>query len=133
MIRLNALSKELASLLSTTTVSELTFAEFANRLAPSHQLSCFHIPSSLLQPKTLTARHLEIALITIGGHRSVCVVAQSIDNSLKTYNSHYSDTAQSHSEYATELTRRNSGTYTALHLHTINQFTQYYITPHNTQ
>jgi len=48
-------------------------------------------------------------------------VAQSIDNSLTTYNFHYSDTAQSHSEYTTKLTTRNSGTITALHMCTINQ------------
>ena len=36
-----------------------------------------------------------------------CVLAQSVDNSLKTYNFQYSATTQSHSEYTTELTRRN--------------------------
>jgi len=43
-------------------------------------------------------------------------MARSIDNGLKKYNFEYSHTAQSHSEYTTELTRRNSGTYTALHM-----------------
>ena len=53
-------------------------------------------------------------------HRLFCgVVAQSIDNSL--HNFQYSETAQSHSEYTTELTTRTSGTYTALHMRTINQ------------
>jgi len=50
-----------------------------------------------------------------------CVIAQSVHNSLKTYNFQYSATTQPHSEYTTELTTRNSGTYTALHMHTINQ------------
>ena len=51
-----------------------------------------------------------------------CVIAQSVQNSLKTCNLQYSATTQHHSEYTTtELTRRNPGTYTTLHMCTINQ------------
>ena len=53
-----------------------------------------------------------------------CVVAQSVLNSLKTYNFQYSATTQHYSECTTEqlnLQEENPGTYTSLHMRTIHQ------------